>query len=272
MKPAKIFKINGVDQNFVFQLLNEKAVALIVVMVAGVLAFFYGEAFSIQSRIIFVSVVGFLVYVLMSIEIEGQKLYGLIPKLLGFIYYPKSLTALKGLEFRVTSNTLVLSDRLIQVFRVEPIDYLLLDDDEKDSFVSQIQLFLNNLRENQIQLIVKNREAVEKDYLKHFDSVDCQVVDFKSKTTFDRREKHLNDYKENLKSLVENNIIPIRDYYLLIKIDCQTNSLQSINRKMKELDDLVDRICRNLRKANIQTRKVLDIELDRFLNEYLKLG
>ena len=219
MKPTRIFKIKGVDQNFVFQLLNDKAVALLFVVFSGLIAFFYMENFSLQARIIFVSLVGFFAYVFMSFEFEGQKLYSLIPKFFGFIYQPKRLEALKEAEFLLVNDSIILKDKLIFVYKIHPIDYLLLGEDEKATFTAQIEAFLNNLRENQVQLLVRNRQAEEEDYLKHFDSVDYQEVSFASKITAERREKHLNGYKENLKELLKNSVIPIRQYFILIKVD-----------------------------------------------------
>ena len=270
MKPTRIFKIKGVDQNILFQLLSDKAVALLAVIISGVIAFFYMQGFSMQIRIVFVSVVGFCAYLFMSIEMEGQKLYSLVPKFFGFVHQPKKLEALREAEFVLVNDSIVMKDRLISVYKIEPIDYLLLDEDEKDTFTANIQAYLNNLRENQVQLLVRNRTATEEDYLKHFDSVDYQEVDFASKKTEERREKHLRGYKEQLKNLLQNGLIPIRQYFILIKVDCETTDKKMINKKMKELGDISDRITRNLSRADVESEKLGDKDLDQFCRNYFR--
>jgi len=271
MKPAKIFKVKGVDRNVIFQLLSDKTIAILAVVFTGVIVFFYGEAYSLQSRIIFVSIVGFVIYTFLAIEMEGQKVYSLIPKAIGHVYKPKRVEKLSEAEFRVVNDCIITSDKIIKAYVIEPIDYFLLAEDEKAHFYNQLQNFLNNLRENHIQIIVRNREATEKDYLKHLDSVDSDISTLSTTETQKRREAHLEGYKANLKELLQHNIIPIREYIMLIKIDCDTTSKEAINRKLKDLTDLSDRIQRNLKRATISSSHLEGDNLTRFLTKYFSL-
>lgn len=272
MQPTKIFKVNSVNQNVLKQLLSDKTIAISIVVLTATILFFFGQPINWNIKITITAIIGFISYASLTIELEGQKAYTLIPKLISFLYSPKQIPLLKEAEFKIINNYILSSDKIISVNKIEPIDYLLLNEDEKHEFTVQFRTFLNNLRNNQVQLLVKNRAATEADYLKHLDSVDRQVINFHNSEIAKRREKHLEAYKANLQHLLKNNIIPIRHYYLLVQVPlAKTNNNMStaeLNQLLIKLNDLVNRINRNLSKTKINSTELSGQALEEFLHEY----
>lgn len=264
MKPARIQKVKGIEQNIFLQLLNEQSISIILVFLFAVGLFYYFPSVQNGHKVGMTIFFGLAVYFVLSKEIEGQKLYSLAPKLISYIYRPQRLEKLSDLEFLASNEILVLKDRIVTVFSIIPIDYALLHPDEQEQFVNQITTFLNNLKQEHIQLIVKNRKATPKDYLAHFDSVDSSMSVKVTSATQQRREKHLEGYKQNLEELIAHNIIPIREYFLMAQEYCDTSSKEDINIKIQSINDKTERLKRGLFKAQIIAHRLKDTDLELF--------
>jgi hypothetical protein len=278
MTPAKIFKVKGIKDKGIFtvflQMLSDSYVAIIATFITFIICFFYLNFLPNYMTGGIVTFVAFVSYTLVKTEIGGKKLYYYFPKYLLHVYKPKKLDKLSEIEFKLIGlegqgeRFALFNNRIVSYYELTPVDYMLMDKDARATFENQFARFINNIRDNRIQIIVQNREATESDYMKHFDSVDKQMVSFKSKTVQDRREKHLEAYKSNLKGLLKEGIIPIRKYYILFQKFVDPTSVKSIDKSLVQLVDTSNRICRNLNKADIQTKVLEGDKLGSFLIEF----
>jgi hypothetical protein len=165
------------------------------------------------------------------------------------------------LGFTVQDNLIMTKDSIVAVFRVEPIDVVLLPEQAQKEFESKIYRTLNSLdslNNWHIQLIMRTRKAEPADFRRHFRSLNTQQLHFSNKETKNVTTDLIQDYITSLSTLLEDNIIPVKEYYLIMRIQVNTSKPKQVQEAIKKLNEDISRVTGNLYGARIECNQVVN--------------
>ncbi len=157
------------------------------------------------------------------------------------------------MNYWIQDNFIFTKNSIIIIFEIEPIDVVLLPEYEQESFFNELHRALNSIGMEHIQFLMRTRKAQPHDLKKHFRNIITQDIKFKSSKTQEIRNTLAQKYMKELSSLLENNIIPVKEYYLVIDEKVNTQKTQKILSAVKNLERKTQRITGNLRRAGIKT-------------------
>jgi len=156
----------------------------------------------------------------------------------------------KKYDFKITDNLLVFQHQIVAIFQLEPLDFLLLPEEDQQHFESQIRKMLHSLHGQEIQLLVETRAAIPDDYYKHFDQVLSQAaiagVD----------ELQALSYVQQLTELIQGEQLPYKDYYLLLKEPTKAKQAQSFYQSAQRLNQQARQLVGYLSQAGLQIKQV----------------
>lgn len=172
------------------------------------------------------------------------------------------------LDIKINQNLIVTATSIAAIYKIEPIDIALLSDEEKIYFELNLKRFFNSLESEGLQLVVRTRDAVIDDYKNHFKSF--QVSNFKSQSL---KDKYIANYLSQLKFILENNSIPIKEYYLIIKLTSKIKNNKSYVNAIKNLNSRAEKIIDNFSRCNLKIEQVVDTkgELRSLITSFIRL-
>ncbi len=271
MKAARILKIKQINQNPLRQLINiEEFLRFGLPASVFVVAITLTPNLPTQLRILVVGLVAIFSYFAINTEIDRQPAYTLIIPFLKYLISNKKQAVVQEIDFDLVDNMLIFKDKIVAVFKLEPIDLMLLSEQDQNIFIKDIQAFLNSQRGIHTQIIMRNRGAEQNDYLAHFDNIANQEVNLNSVELTKFRDDKLGQYIEDMHKLLDKNIIPIRDFYFLMEQKGDTSNSKSTIEIIESLEMFSNRLCNLLAQAKIESKQVKDVELDLFLKEFIR--
>lgn len=162
------------------------------------------------------------------------------------------------IDFTVQDNFILTKGSIVAVFEIEPVDVILLPDQEQRAFEADLHRTLNGLGGDQVQLIMRTRKAEPEDFRKHFKDLSTQGFKFKSKKMQTTMSDLVQDYISSLSQLLEDNIIPVKEYYVVFKADTNTQNKAKLSEAIKNLGRLIERFTGNLSRTGIKTKQVVN--------------
>ncbi len=135
----------------------------------------------------------------------------------------------------IKDNKIILNNKdELAILKVEPINFTIRNEREKEAVIQQFQKFLNSIDFN-VQVVMNTVEIKLDDYLKNI------------KLNNKKFESQFENYKKHLNSILSQNMVRNRNFYLVIKKDIQTDlsiqvnicieKLNNIGLRVKELED-----------------------------------
>ncbi len=158
------------------------------------------------------------------------------------------------INFTIQDNFLITKDQLIAVFEIEPIDLILLPEEEQHVFESDMHRLLNSLGDVHIQIVMRTRKATANDMDRHFRDLTTQNIKFSNLKTQSKTSELIQGYVSELSNLLENNIIPVKEYYIVFKQQVNTKNKTQLIEAIKKLERLVQRVSSNFKKAGIDIK------------------
>ena len=271
MKPARILKIKKINQSSLRQMVDlEEMFRFGIPAIAFFIAFILTPGLNLQLRVLIVGFVVLFCWVILNTEVDRQPAYTLIIPYIRYFFSKKAVGTVTEIDFDLVDNLLISKDKILAVFKLEPIDLMLLSEQDQNIFIKNIQNFLNNQRGIHTQIIMRNRGAEQSDYLGHFNSIINQEVKLKSEQMTELRDEKLAGYISDMKQLLSKNIVPIRDYYIIFEIKGNPDTTKRALEMTENLAQLSNRLCNLLAQAKIETKQVVDQELEIFLKEFIR--
>jgi hypothetical protein len=158
-------------------------------------------------------------------------------------------------EIKIKDNLIFTNNQLSVVFKIDPLDLIILPEQEQKAFETDMKKMLNSIGENSIQIIMRTRKATKLDLGKHFSSFNTQYH-FYNKDTENKTKQLLSAYIGHLIDLLEKNIIPVKEYYLILKQEYASKSVTDKFDALNNLERFTNRICSNLKRAGINLEQV----------------
>ncbi len=271
MKDARILKIKKINQNAVRQLVNiEELIRWGIPFIVLITAIVLTPDLNLQVRVFVVGFVSIVCWMTLSYEFDRQPAYTLLIPYLRYLFTTKKEPRIADVDFDLVDNLLVFKEKVVTVFKLEPVDIMLLSEQDRQIFIKNIQTFLNNQRGIHTQILMRNRGAEQSDYIKHFDHITTQQVSLHSKEMADFREDKLAGYIKDMQALLSKNIVPIRDYFILFEIKGNTSTSRKTIKLISELQELTDRIASLLDHAKVRTSQLVEEDLEEFLQSFIR--
>ena len=158
-------------------------------------------------------------------------------------------------EIKVKDNLIMTNNQLTVVFKIDPLDLIILPEQEQKAFETDMKKMLNSIGENSIQIIMRTRKATKQDLGKHFSSFNNQYK-FYNIDTENRTKQLLSAYIGHLIELLEKNIIPVKEYYLILKQEYISKSTLGKFNALNNLERYANRICSNFKRTGINLEQV----------------
>jgi hypothetical protein len=158
-------------------------------------------------------------------------------------------------EFQIKDNLIVTKNQITLIFKIDPIDLIILPVQEQKSFEMDMKRMLNIIGENSIQIIMRTRKATKNDLGKHFHSFN-QTNNFSNLITENITKKLLTQYVAQLVDLLEKNIIPVKEYYLVLKQPLSKNNPEQMLKAVNNLERTASKIYNNFKRAGIDLEHV----------------
>ena len=150
------------------------------------------------------------------------------------------------------------SDHYRAVLKVSSVNFELKSEDEQDILMDTFQSFLNSLS-CPLQIVVRIRERDMDKYLEDFNS---RIEGEKEKVY----QKQIKNYTEFVQSLVVNNKILARHFYVVIPFDDKDADFDMVK---EQLNLHIDMVAKGLSRMGMQSRQLSSLEvLDLFYNSY----
>lgn len=170
-------------------------------------------------------------------------------------------------EILIKDNLIFTKNQMCVIYKIDPIDLIILPEQEQKTFEVDMKRMLNSISENSIQVIMRTRKATKQDLGKHFSSFNIQNQFF-SKNTEIKTKQLLSGYIGHLIELLEKNIIPVKEYYLILKQSYNSKSSIEKFNSINNLVRLANKINSNFRRAGINLEQVK--EEGRFLENLIQ--
>lgn len=158
-------------------------------------------------------------------------------------------------EIVIKDNLIFTKNQMCVIFKIDPIDLIILPEQEQKSFEIDMKRMLNSIGENSIQIIMRTRKATKQDLGKHFSSFNNKNQ-FLNKNTEIKTKILLSGYIGHLIELLEKNIIPVKEYYLILKQSFDFKSSIGKFNSINSLERLANKMSSNFRRAGINLEQV----------------
>lgn len=189
-------------------------------------------------------------------KVDNQPIYKIVPRSLKFKTNKKehrhSDLEPYFVDFEIQDNLIMRKNAIVKMYEVEPFDIALLNDQDREHFFVKLKQMIHVLP-SQVQFIVRKEKAVVEDYSKHFFSL------YNDSNT--KREPLINQYINDLSSLVKNNSFVTMRHYAVFSVSCDTKKPHEKIKAIKKLSDLGIRFASPLSACNISVRPLIDDQL-----------
>ena len=126
----------------------------------------------------------------------------------------------------IKDNKIILNNKEeLAILKVEPINFTIRNEREKEAVIQQFQKFLNSIDFN-VQVVMNTVEIKLDDYLKNI------------KLNNKKFELQFEDYKKHLNSILSQNMVRNRNFYLVVKKNIQTDLSIQVNICIEKLNNI----------------------------------
>lgn len=255
MKAVRIYKDNFREHILRTLFFNDTAIFLSVGVFLAVVTFsfyqFVFHYFQWGPYLMTVFVLEVFFALAATVQIDNQSIYKLIPRAVTFNSSKKKLRqddlTESTSDFTVTGDYINRKKKLIAVFRIEPFDIALLNDEDREQFYHHIKMMLHTLPAK-MQLIVRKEKANPLDYQKHFFSVYKQADKDK--------EDLIDEYIDDLTDLIDSEQFFVMKYYAVFSTTLQSEKETHFFEATKRLSDISTRFSSSLTAANVTTAQL----------------
>lgn len=166
-------------------------------------------------------------------------------------------------NFQIKHNLIIKTKSIVAVYQLEPVDVIILPEVEQQTFMQDMQHFLASIQEGHVQILMRTRKAIPHDFAGHFASLQNSSVI----TNFRRNDRQVlvSQYIEQLSELLDRNIIPVKEYYLVFEQDTRDTSPEALYNGVQSLERNISRIAGNIAKAGIGIKQVAGNDLNKFM-------
>lgn len=164
-------------------------------------------------------------------------------------------------QFRIRNNLILTKNFIAAVYLLEPIDLIILPENEQKSFEIDMRKMLNSIYEGHIQILMRTRKAIPKDLDRHFSSL---------MGSMNRRSDLVSEYIADLVELLDKHIIPVKEYYLVFSQFAKTSDVDDVIDKVKLLERNINRIASNFNRAGIVLSQIIDKQLITLARTYTR--
>jgi len=171
------------------------------------------------------------------------------------------------IDFEIQENLIIFKDSIVSIYKLEPIDVFLLSTDQYQLFETNIRRFLNSLKMEQIQLVMRSRRTEIEDLRKHFKNLKLQ------KSLKPIQEMLINDYILELSELINKSVIPFKEYLIIFRIKIRNKSMISRIEDIKKLESFIQNTTSHLNQMNINTKQLVNDnrELEKVIKSFLRI-
>jgi len=159
-------------------------------------------------------------------------------------------------DFYIKDNFLISKNSIITIFKIEPIDIALLPQEGLQIFNEDLKNTLRSLGTENVQIIMRTRNAKVKDIDPHLQSLLTTDVAHLNEKVKNNRSNLLKGYLKSLVQLLESSSIPVKEYFLVFKKESNIKNQKKVIADVKQLDVFVTRVTGNLRKTGIKTFQI----------------
>lgn len=171
----------------------------------------------------------------------------------------------------VKHNLIMQGNFITAVYKLEPIDLIILPEQEQQIFINDMQHFLASIQESEIQIIMRTRKALPEDFRLHFNSIRTQEQKDKQNEQVALSYHDLIDsYVAQLSDLLEHNIIPVKEYYLVFKQPLVGSGIEQTYKAVNELEQNISRIANNIARAGIGVNQITGNDLENLLISFTR--
>jgi len=159
----------------------------------------------------------------------------------------------------IKNNLIIYNKSIIAVYELDPVDLFILPESDQEIFIKDMRNTLNSIKDSEIQIIMRTRNALPEDLNTHFNTFNKFEEDMTINKTL------IQKYSEDLTELISKNIIPIKEYFLLIKQNCEVSKSEQLTKGINSLERKVSRIFNNINATGIGLKQITGKDLDKFL-------
>ncbi len=156
------------------------------------------------------------------------------------------------INYKILNNYVLFENKVIVVYQLEPLDLVILPEQEQQSFEADMVRMLNSIQEGSIQIIMQTRKAVPNDFENHFSNLRETQNRADNASSGNIKNRLIIEYLGHLNDLLLNNIIPIKEYFLIFSHSTNTNMINDLNKNIILLNHQVERVSINFKRAGIK--------------------
>ena len=204
-------------------------------------------------------------FALITQKVDNQAIYKIVPRGLTFKNNKKEFRY-KDLDsyftnFSIQDNLLIRKNSIVRIYRVDPFDIALLNNQDREHFFVKLKQMIHVLP-SQVQFIVQKEGATTEDYSQHFFSLYDQANA--------KRETLIASYINELSEFIENHQLLLTRHYAVFSVSCNPNKTDEKVKAIKKLNDIGIRFASSLASCNIQTQVLDNEELISFAQDTLR--
>lgn len=166
-------------------------------------------------------------------------------------------------EYYLGNNLIFTKKQIAAVFALEPLDLIILPEEEQAIFEQDLRSTLHALQEGNLQIIMRTRKALPDDFRKHFDSLKKQPQN--------QHSLMVKEYIAQLSEILGENIIPVKEYYLVFAIGSRTANQARVLQAINSLGNQIDRVGSSLKRAGINIKQVEGAQLAKLMRSFTRL-
>ena len=166
---------------------------------------------------------------------------------------------------KIKNNLIIYNKSIIAVYELDPVDLFILPESDQEMFVKDMRNTLNAIKDSEIQIIMRTRSALPEDLKQHLNTFSKMNEDESS-----INKTLIQQYSEDLNELISRNIIPIKEYFLLFKQNCETEKEDQLEKSLVTLERKIGRVFNNITATGINLKQIIGPNLDKFLKSYTR--
>lgn len=202
---------------------------------------------------------------LITQRIHNQPIYKIVPRAVTYLFRKKRMRY-KQLDpyftdFTIQDNLILRKDSIVRMYRIEPFDIALLNDQDREHFFVKLKQMIHMLPA-QVQFIVRKEPASAADYSKHFFSLYEQ--------SDQKREPLIASYIDDLTQLLQKHTFFSVRHYAVFSVSSDTAKIPSKMKGIQKLNDIGVSFTSALHACNIEAKPLQNDELINFMQTTLR--
>ena len=173
-------------------------------------------------------------------------------------------------EFYLSNNLIFAPDKIAAVYALEPVDLIIMPEQDQLAFEIDLRRTLHALQEGGIEIIMRTRKALPGDFDRHFASFH-DTAGSGATGSQNLYAELLKGYTAQMAELLEKNIIPVKEYYLVFAHQAQTKNPQSVMHSLDMLERQIDRTAGTLKRTGIELKQVEGPDLTKLMATFTRL-